>query len=98
MALDAFGNKCGCCGYDTHLEALEFHHLDPSEKESGMSSMMRSRSWKAIVEELRKCILVCPTCHREVHLGFREIHNTIQRFDELYSTYISPQGQIIGRD
>ena len=31
-AVDAFGGKCGICGYDKCVEALEFHHLDPSPK------------------------------------------------------------------
>lgn len=96
MAREAFGDKCGCCGYDTHREALEFHHLDPRAKEHGISRMMRSRGWKAIVEELRKCVMVCPTCHREIHLGLREVPDNMQSFDESYATYTSPQGRIIG--
>jgi hypothetical protein len=28
------GGKCECCGYDKCIAALEFHHLDPTTKES----------------------------------------------------------------
>ena len=27
------GGKCQKCGYDTYLGALEFHHIDPSQKD-----------------------------------------------------------------
>lgn len=27
------GGKCECCKYSKNLAALEFHHINPSEKE-----------------------------------------------------------------
>ena len=32
------GGKCEICGYDRCINALEFHHLDPNEKEFGISN------------------------------------------------------------
>lgn len=61
------GGKCAICGYNRCLLALEFHHLDPLEKDFSISSRMTS--WKAIVKELDKCVLLCANCHREVHDG-----------------------------
>ena len=66
-ARDYLGNKCSICGYNKCDEALEFHHLDPSQKEFGICSDGRTRSWDRIKEELSKCILVCANCHREIH-------------------------------
>ncbi len=69
MALDRLGGKCSRCGYDQCEEALEFHHLDSSQKDFGISSQGYTRSWKRVEEELKKCILLCANCHREIHVG-----------------------------
>jgi len=66
---DAVIDKGGCCsrcGYNKCLDALEFHHLDPSTKEFDWAKL-KMRSNKAISLELSKCILVCSNCHREIH-------------------------------
>ncbi len=67
MAIDLKGGKCTRCGYNRCLDALEFHHLDTSKKDFGVSDKGYTRSWKKIQEELEKCILVCANCHRELH-------------------------------
>jgi hypothetical protein len=60
------GGKCQKCGYDKCIGALDFHHLDPSIKEYGWTQM-RKLSIPNMIKELDKCILVCATCHREIH-------------------------------
>ena len=60
------GGKCSRCGYDKCNAALEFHHVDESTKSFEISGS-HSRSWKAIENELDKCIMVCANCHRELH-------------------------------
>lgn len=62
-----FGGKCILCGYDKCIGALEFHHLDPSAKERGISGSTVSA--KKLTAEADKCMLVCNRCHREVHCG-----------------------------
>jgi hypothetical protein len=37
MALEYMGNSCQKCGYNRCLEALEFHHLEKTEKTSESS-------------------------------------------------------------
>lgn len=69
MAVEYKGGKCSVCGYDRCADALEFHHLDPSKKDFGISSKGYTRSWDKVKEELDKCILVCSNCHREIHSG-----------------------------
>lgn len=59
------GGKCEKCGYNKCIEALDFHHLDPSQKEFGLSS--NSYSLEKMKKEADKCILVCANCHREIH-------------------------------
>jgi 5-methylcytosine-specific restriction endonuclease McrA len=65
--VEFFGGKCTKCGYDRYVGALEFHHLDPNSKEFGMGAGGISWSFKRMVEEAKKCILVCSNCHREIH-------------------------------
>ena len=31
-ATKAFGSKCGICGYDKCVQALDFHHINSEEK------------------------------------------------------------------
>ena len=65
-AVELFGGKCAICGYDRNLAAFEFHHVDPSNKEYVWNQLQR-RPWNEVVEELKKCILVCRNCHAEIH-------------------------------
>ena len=65
------GGKCICCGFDSFMSALEFHHLDPEQKDF---NMMRVRSTNfnknpQVKKELDKCVLLCSNCHRGVHSG-----------------------------
>ena len=62
------GDKCACCGYDKCIQALEFHHLNPAEKDFSFSGNT-NRSWEDTRKEIQKCILVCANCHREIHYG-----------------------------
>ncbi len=66
-AVEYKGGKCEICGYDRCLNALEFHHTETYLKDFNISSRMTS--WEAIVEELKKCTLLCANHHREVHDG-----------------------------
>jgi transposase len=63
------GGKCVLCGYDKHLEALQFHHLDPRLKEFHLGQGGVSRSLARCRAEARKCALLCANCHAEVEAG-----------------------------
>jgi ribosomal protein L30E len=67
LAFEYKGSKCKHCGYNKCLAAIEFHHLDPTKKDFGISSKGYTRSWQKVKEELDKCIMVCANCHREIH-------------------------------
>ena len=61
------GGKCQICGYNRCINALEFHHLNPNEKDFQISGI--SKSFETMKKEVDKCILVCANCHREIHAG-----------------------------
>lgn len=67
------GGRCEICGYARCIEALEFHHLDPSKKDFSISADGMTRSWERVFREIEKCILLCSNCHREVHAGITQL-------------------------
>ena len=74
LAVEYMGGKCCICGYSKYIGALEFHHLNPTEKEFGIGSKGYTRSFEKVKKELDKCILVCSNCHKEIHAGIVDIN------------------------
>ena len=72
-AVAAMGGACAGCGLREPVDALEFHHLDPKTKDFGISTEGIPRRWDTIEAELKKCVLLCANCHREVHAGLRPL-------------------------
>lgn len=73
MSIEYGGSKCQICGYSKCSRALNFHHIDASKKDFGLSAKGLTRSWKKIKTELDKCILVCANCHMELHEGITQL-------------------------
>lgn len=74
LAVQYRGGRCQICGYDKCIDALDFHHLDPDEKDFSFSerratALDRGRLKQSIKTELDKCQLVCSNCHREIHFN-----------------------------
>ena len=67
MAVDYKGGCCSMCGYDKCISALEFHHLNPNEKDFHLGGKYQTASWDKIRSEIDKCVLLCANCHREIH-------------------------------
>lgn len=59
---DYLGGKCTVCGSTADLEV---HHIDPAEKTFG--PIEKLSPWAKIVEELKKCELLCTYCHKDKH-------------------------------
>jgi 5-methylcytosine-specific restriction endonuclease McrA len=73
MALEYKGGCCQICGYKKSKRSLSFHHIDPANKDFGISFRGFTRSWDKTKIELDKYILLCMNCHMEVHEGITEI-------------------------
>ena len=66
--IEIAGGECCDCGYKKNISALEFHHLNPKEKSFGIDLRKCScAKWESLVEEVKKCVLICANCHRERH-------------------------------
>lgn len=61
------GGKCKICGYDKCLDALHFHHIDPSKKEGMIGNLFNTKGKAAAFKEAEKCQLICANCHAELH-------------------------------
>lgn len=58
---------CKVCGYNKCSAVLDFHHLDPNNKEGNVGIVAGgSNRWK---EEAAKCVVLCRNCHMEYHSG-----------------------------
>jgi transcription elongation factor Elf1 len=89
MAVEYKGGRCQVCGHERCIEALEFHHLDPTQKDFGISHKGYTRSWEKVKEEVDKCILLCANCHREIHAGMLQLPQVtvVEKPGEFRGTY-----------
>jgi hypothetical protein len=54
---------CVKCHEDDPV-CLEFHHIDPSEKEINIA---QCKSKRGALEEIKKCVILCLKCHDMLH-------------------------------
>lgn len=66
ICIQTLGGKCSSCGYDKCMDALEFHHTNPNEKDENFNTWQHW-SLDRRLDEIKKCILLCANCHREIH-------------------------------
>ena len=66
---------CELCGFNECADALDLHHRNPKDRARNgrRSTVYRRMGLKRIAKELSKCAVLCPTCHRLVHLGLRTV-------------------------
>ena len=69
--MSKYKKECSVCGYDRCQRALEFHHINPEDKgfSLSMNTWQRFSLEKAshiFIEEIRKCVILCSNCHREI--------------------------------
>ena len=63
------GGKCERCGYDKCIQALQFHHKIPGQKDFAISTQLNlsNFSMENYYKEVDKCELLCANCHCEEH-------------------------------
>lgn len=54
---------CTDCGKCYPYYVMDFDHVD--EKQASISQLVSNGAMKKLVEELKKCEIVCANCHRE---------------------------------
>ena len=59
--------ECSICK-ESHLGCICFHHRDPKEKKKTISNLVRqAASANVILEEVKKCDVLCANCHAIHH-------------------------------
>jgi len=64
--INAVKEKSGClkCGEQRYW-VLDFHHIDPTKKEYGISNIQSNS--KILEQEIEKCVVLCRNCHSDFH-------------------------------
>lgn len=62
--IEHMGGKCEDCEGSFHYAVFEFHHLEEKDYEW---TKLRLLKRETILQELKKCILLCANCHRLRH-------------------------------
>ena len=65
--VEALGGTCVDCKAAVPVEAFDFHHRDPSAKRFSIGSKVVDLSFDKLLEEAKKCDLLCANCHRGRH-------------------------------
>lgn len=64
--VEHFGDVCHDCGGSFPPCCYDFHHLDPSTKSFEIAPRLDG-NLETIMEEAKKCIMICSNCHRVRH-------------------------------
>ena len=62
------GNGCAFCE-EREICCMDFHHLDPLQKDVNVSYLCECKSKDRMLNEMKKCVVVCSNCHRKIHAG-----------------------------
>ena len=67
-------HTCQVCGTKYPSEVLDFHHVDPSTKKSGLNlnKWRGNKVRQSTIDEAAKCAILCANCHRLEHKALRE--------------------------
>ena len=57
----------GCHESDSDL--IDWHHVNPEEKEFGIAATMNSKAHDRWWLEVLKCVPLCALCHRKIHMN-----------------------------
>jgi hypothetical protein len=85
---------CEVCGYKEYIGSLNFHHINPEEKEFciGKINTTRLSDIKEKIEiELNKCKVLCRNCHRKEHFNNEKFQLLKEDIMRRVDTYTEPK-------
>jgi len=80
--------SCAYCKFD-HPAALDFHHINPKEKDDSVNQFISDGKFTKAYEEVKKCIVLCANCHRIHHYEERLIKKARRSGQTDYSSISS---------
>ena len=63
--------RCLHC-QEPDIACLDFHHVNPAEKDYPVSKMLSGFSQAHIEVEMQKCVVLCANCNRKEHQKKKE--------------------------
>lgn len=66
---------CAICRNEFNSVVLDCHHV--KNKTNDIATILGMKSPKKLIEELKKCIILCANCHRKLHAKIVELPNNI---------------------
>ena len=66
MLVEEFNDRCDDCGQSFPHCCYDFHHIDPSTKSFEIAPRLDG-NYETILEEAKKCVMLCSNCHRIRH-------------------------------
>ena len=63
VVFEELGKSCSLCGWDADQRVLQVDHIVPTAKTYPVSALRYPHDRKRLVQELKKCQLLCPNCH-----------------------------------
>ena len=72
------GGVCIECGINDY-RLLDFDHINPATKTMNISQKLHL-PWEVLLEEVAKCQLLCPNCHRLKTMETRQFDSRIREF------------------
>lgn len=59
---------CIICGFSKeNFIAIDFHHINPDEKENEISNLIQKGNQEKLYNEAKKCVCMCRNCHALYH-------------------------------
>ena len=98
--INLFGGKCIRCGYDRNLAALQFHHRPGEVKLYNVDlRAFANTEVDKILDEARKCDLLCNNCHVEEHNEWMNIDyvNEILKENSNITSMSTRSGKVCSR-
>lgn len=80
--VESKGGCCEICGYNKNITALTFHHINPADKLFNLELRgIANNNWQKVLDELKKCQLLCHNCHHELHHPQFNLRELQKKFD-----------------
>ncbi|MGC1135803.1 MAG: hypothetical protein WA941_23465 [Nitrososphaeraceae archaeon] len=79
------GGKCKRCGGVYPAPVYDFHHRDPNEKEFAIGDGILSMPFEKVIEESKKCDLLCHNCHyiEQYRQGYEDIEDALEKLEKI---------------
>ena len=79
--VNSFGNRCCLCKQSYPIVLYDFHHVTPKNKKFSIGRGWLQES-KALLTEIKKCVMVCSNCHRLIESGLADVPDDAIRIKE----------------